>query len=320
MEKYYKIDIFISYDYKDNLFAILEDTKDYDMIHFFWRKLLLQLDSEEFKTSCREKSYSYEEYLEKISKKISTGIYDHLFLEDESILQYQNIFTKYCKSYYTCSKKLQRIYEKISSYPNPWGTIHDTYDDELYTGGDKTRFDKRKNPLVVGWVGNSNWNIKYKDFKGFHTILNPVLDSLIEEEYEIKKYFADKNERFRTNEEMPAYYQELDVCVITSTEEGTPRPILEAMASGTPIITTNVGIVEEVFGPKQMKFVIGTRTEDNTEEIRKKLKEKLIELYENRSLLKELSKENYEYTKKNGIESLKEEYHNYFQDFLKEEK
>ena len=294
LEKYYKIDIFISYDYKDNLFAILEDTKDYDMIHFFWRKLLLQLDSEEFKTSCREKSYSYEEYLEKISKKISTGIYDHLFLEDESILQYQNIFTKYCKSYYTCSKKLQRIYEKISSYPNPWGTIHDTYDDELYTGGDKTRFDKRKNPLVVG--------------------------SLIEEEYEIKKYFADKNERFRTNEEMPAYYQELDVCVITSTEEGTPRPILEAMASGTPIITTNVGIVEEVFGPKQMKFVIGTRTEDNTEEIRKKLKEKLIELYENRSLLKELSKENYEYTKKNGIESLKEEYHNYFQDFLKEEK
>lgn len=317
MEKHYKIDIFVSHNYDDNLFKILEDVKEYDMIHFFWRKLLLQLDSKEFHKDLEDNGYNLDEYIAFLKNKISTGIYDHLFIDEENLKVFSNIFNKYCKRYYTCSKKLEEIYKKIDEYPNPWGTIHDTYDDQLYDGGDKSRFDKRDNScLIIGWIGNSNWNLKYKDFKGFHTILNPVIDSLIDEGYKIKKHYADRNIKFRTNEEMPAYYQEIDVCIITSTEEGTPRPVLEAMASGVPIISTNVGIVDEVFGPKQKKYIIGTRSIDNDEEIKENLKNAIIEIYQNREIIKELSKENYEYSKVNGINVLSDMYKKYFDEFL----
>ena len=319
LEKYYKIDIFVSHNYEDNLFRILEDVKDYDMIHFFWRKLLLQLDSDEFQKELEKNHYDYEEYIDSIKGKISTGIYDHLFTDDENRKVFQNIFTKYCKRYYTCSKKIEEIYKKIEEYPAPWGTIHDTYDNVLYDGGDRTRFDKKdEEALTIGWVGNSNWNLKYKDFKGFHTILNPVIDSLVEEGYKIKKHYADRIIKFRTNEEMPSYYQEIDLCIITSTEEGTPRPVIEAMASGVPILSTDVGIVSEVFGPKQKKYILGERTIENDDTIKENLKNKIIEIYNNREILKELSKENYEYSASNGIDALKETYKKYFDEFLSE--
>ena len=81
--------------------------------------------------------------------------------------------------------------------------------------------------------------------------------------------------------------------VCASVHEGTPRPVLESMYSGIPIISTDVGIVQEAFGNKQKSFIIGDRENGkNDENIRIVLKEKIIELYNNRELFKELSKEN----------------------------
>ncbi|WZB73295.1 glycosyltransferase family 4 protein [Achromobacter xylosoxidans] len=42
---------------------------------------------------------------------------------------------------------------------------------------------------------------------------------------------------------MPAYYNSLDLYVCPSAIEGTPNPVLEAMACGVPVISTDVGIV-----------------------------------------------------------------------------
>lgn len=317
LSEYYNIDVFVSADYNNDLFSILEDVKKYDMIHFFWRKLLIQFDNEEFKNKLKENNYNYDEYINVVNK-ISTGIYDHLFIDELDI--YRPIFTKYSKMYYTCSKKLEDIYNNLENYPKPWGTIHDTYDNKLYDGGNKERFYKKDNnkPLVIGWIGNSNWNIKYKDFKGFHTIIKPVLDELINEGYLIEKNFADKNIIFRTNEEMPAYYQELDICLIASICEGTPRPIIEAMASGVPIITTDVGIANEVFGSKQKEYIIGDRNILDDEIIKANLKEKIIKLYNNRNLLTELSDENYSLAYKNDIDHTYLLYKQYFDEFLKD--
>lgn len=41
--------------------------------------------------------------------------------------------------------------------------------------------------------------------------------------------------------EIGSLYQALDLCVVTSRQEGGPKAILEAMASGVPIVTTRVG-------------------------------------------------------------------------------
>lgn len=51
---------------------------------------------------------------------------------------------------------------------------------------------------------------------------------------------------------MPAFYQSLDAFLMTSITEGFPNVLVEAMASGLPCITTDVGdakyIVEDMVG------------------------------------------------------------------------
>ena len=69
--------------------------------------------------------------------------------------------------------------------------------------------------------------------------------------------------------------------------------MLESMCCGVPIITTDVGIVYEVLGNKQKEFIIKDRSVEA-------LKEKIIFLYNNRSVLKKLSDENIKEGKKNS--------------------
>jgi hypothetical protein len=83
---------------------------------------------------------------------------------------------------------------------------------------------------------------------------------------------------------MPDYYNKIDVLLCASTIEGTPNPVLEAMACGVPVISTDVGIVPEVFGPKQREFIVQRDVSSMAGAIRK--------LCLNRGLLIELSEEN----------------------------
>lgn len=50
----------------------------------------------------------------------------------------------------------------------------------------------------------------------------------------------------RPKAEMPAWYREIAVYVCASDKEGTPNPVLEAMASGRPVLTTRVGITDKL--------------------------------------------------------------------------
>jgi glycosyltransferase involved in cell wall biosynthesis len=40
---------------------------------------------------------------------------------------------------------------------------------------------------------------------------------------------------------VPQAYEAIDVCLVTSRDEGGPRAVLEAMATGVPLVTTRVG-------------------------------------------------------------------------------
>ena len=178
------------------------------------------------------------------------------------------------------------------------------------------RFKDHKRSLVVGWVGNSAIKFDGVDLKGFHSIIKPIVSELINDGYDIKEFYADRNEKWRTSDEMPEYYSNIDICICTSIMEGTPLPLLEAMSCGVPVITTDVGVVPEALGPKEFEYILGDREYGaNDEEIKNKLKEKIIYLYNNREKLEELSKENQESIIKYDGGKIIEEYRQYFLKF-----
>lgn len=90
---------------------------------------------------------------------------------------------------------------------------------------------------------------------------------------------------FIPHERMPDYYSKIDVLVCTSKIEGTPNPVLEAMACGVPVVSTDVGVVPQVFGELQKSFILEERS------IRA-LADAIVRLISEPSLLTELSREN----------------------------
>lgn len=294
------VDIFAiqSEPYNNNLFTLLEDVKSYDYIHFLWRKSLLEFNSDSFKKELKDNNINYYDYVDYFSKRISTAVYDHMFLSDEEIKLYADVFNKFSRKYYTSSDKLYNIYNNIPEYIKPETSLIDTFDINVFYPMflERFHFDNISNrPLVIGWVGNSAWNSKDGsniDYKGLHHILEPVLDELINEGYNIKRLYADKQIKAIPNNEMPNYYKNIDIYISCSYQEGTPRPALEALACGVPIISTDVGIVPEILGNLQKDFIIGDRTTTPDSVIRNNLKNAIIKLYNNRDLLKKLSNEN----------------------------
>ena len=322
----YKYDIRIVYFNRrtesDNLYELIEANKDCDLIHFLNRRILLLIENPTFKEKVEKNGENFDSYISKLRCKTTTAIYDYMDIDAKGIEEHAPIFNKYTKKYYTATKKLFKIYNSIKQYKRPSAIIHDICDENMYIPININRFDDNvinNREIVIGWVGNSVPNDEQGvDLKGFRTILKPVVDELIEEGYKVKPHYADRNVNWKLASEMPQYYSEIDVCVCASVHEGTPRPVIESMSCGVPIVSTNVGIVPESFGSKQKNFNIGDRNNGkNDEKIRQKLKEKLIYLYNNRSIFKELSRENLKSIKKfDGGKTIRD-FENFFDNCLK---
>ena len=323
----YQIDIYYakSEEFQKDLFKILEKLDEYDLIHFFWRAILLDFEKDELKKQVIEKYGDYELYVNKKVKKISTGVYDHLYEDD---IEFIRLFTKYCNNYVVSSQKLFDIYSNFDGIKKPTAILGDSFEKEKFYPQNMTRFNKKnimENKLLVGWVGNSAWNEKQKDengntidFKGFHTILKPVIKELNNEGYNIELYCADKAVKQISNDDMCEYYSHIHIYTCVSYKEGTPKPLLEAMGCAIPVITTDVGVAREVLGEKEKKYIIGEREiGKNDEYIRSKIKESLKYLYNNREELSKLSEENYNMSKKCEIDSMKKKYGEYYQKCMK---
>ena len=55
--------------------------------------------------------------------------------------------------------------------------------------------------------------------------------------------------------DVSALYQQATICVLTSDHEGTPNVLLEAMATGLPVVATNVGGVPDIVAHGQTGFL-----------------------------------------------------------------
>jgi len=214
-----------------------------------------------------------------------SAVYDHLYTNQDSINRYRNLYNTYIDSYFVSSQKLKEVYDGFSDLKKPKMVIHDGVDTEKFTwieGG-----IKNNDSLVVGWVGNSKWQTDADgiDHKGFQTIIKPVVDELVKDGYSIELRYADLVDNRIPFNQMPEFYRGLDVYICASDIEGTPNTVLEAMASGLAVISTDVGVVPEVFGDFQSEFIVKERSKGA-------FKRLILDLYGNPEMRKALSEEN----------------------------
>lgn len=278
----------------DNIMSIFLLAEDCALIHFLWRSWIPSLGTDYTEAYAKKLGLSYQEFRQRYidNKIITTSVYDHLYLDDEFNIT-EKLFSSLdtvVRGYTVSSNKLFDIYtndSRIVHKPNM--TITDGVDLKLFRPYKLERFnDRTKNQkLIIGWAGNSMWAADKEDFKGYHSIIKPVIEELISEGYKLELNIADRNIKMIAHDDMPKYYSNIDLYICASKIEGTPNPILECMACGIPFISTDVGIVREVSGPMQSRYILEKRSK---EELKKKLKE----ILDGSNILQKLSKENLE--------------------------
>lgn len=276
-----------------------------DVVHFFCRGIPLSVYNPSLKADIERYGDSYENFYKKYlkGKVLTTCVYDHLFIEqDFDFTQY--LFSK-IDTYYVSSNILYDIYNQLDITFKPTTVITDGVNLDLFYPKNIERFDNNERTLNIGWVGNSEWN-KGEDHKGINTIIKPVVEKLKNDGYNINLLSSDKVDKHIPIEEMVNYYEKIDIYVCASINEGTPNPVLESMACGIPVISTNVGIVKDALGTVQQQFILKERSCECLEEALKKM-------IDNPEILKECSCENLQ-----SIEAWQWKYKaQEFEDFIK---
>ena len=303
----YDIDIIPGRIFEGNMLKLFLFCEDYDLIHFLWRGYLSLIDRDEMKQYSENRLFiDFEDFKKTyiFNKKITFTICDHLYLDGEDEWRTNEIF-KFSKKYFVTSNKLFDIYSKFENKPEM--IINDGVNLENYNPKNLERFDNIEK-ITIGWVGNS----KFRDFdgdcdmKGLEGVIKPAVSELKNEGYNVELKVADSTIKVMTQEEMPDFYNSIDLYICASKSEGTPLTILESMAMGIPIISTDVGIVSEVFGKKQKEFILKERSKDC-------LKERIKYLINNKTKLKELSEENMVQVQNNDWKKICLKYEEFFE-------
>lgn len=303
----YDIDILPGSFFDGNMVKLFLFSSKYDLIHFMWRGYLSLLNNANMDRYITSMGFEKKEFYNKfINNKIVTAtVCDHLYLNEDEYWRTEEIL-KYVKSYFVTSKKLDEIYVNVNK-EKKYGIINDFIDLNLFKSVIR-KTPNNKDKFIIGWVGNSNFigPNGEKDLKGVNNILKPAIKQLIDEGYNVELKLADSAEKVISNNDMPSFYKNIDIYVCTSSSEGTPMPVLEAMASGVPVISTDVGIVQEAFGKEQKMFILPERTIVA-------LKEKIKSIITAPQIYEVLSKENLESVKKFSIESVSKKYVDFFE-------
>jgi hypothetical protein len=127
--------------------------------------------------------------------------------------------------------------EIVGLTPKPVIVVEDGIDCEMF------RSSVPPSIFTAGWTGNSKGVESANgplDLKGLRIIKEAC------QVVDVPLALADAADAHRVHAEMPEWFKSISVYVCASECEGTPNPILEAMASGRPIVTTNVGLVSKL--------------------------------------------------------------------------
>ena len=127
------------------------------------------------------------------------------------------------------------------------------------TGYEPKKFYPRPLPpfegkLKVCWAGDPETS-HHGDVKGFYQHILPAIQSL-----DFVELITTTKANPIKHSKMGDFYSRGHLYLCMSANEGTPMPLLEAMACGRPVISTNAGIAPEVVN-KQCGWLIPRTTE-----------------------------------------------------------
>lgn len=138
-------------------------------------------------------------------------------------------------NYIACPSK--ELFTELSKYANNVVYIPNGVENGFFKKEVNSR--RASESVKFGWVGNS------KDpLKNFHEI-----KKLQDQGLNVK--IAENLNLFK----LRAFYQTIDVLLITSQSESQPLPFLEALSSGCSVVSRSVGIVPEFKGFNNVKIV-----------------------------------------------------------------
>ena len=245
------IDILYTEDYLNEArFVKALSLRRYDVVHFFWRKYLKEVIA--YLSSAGK---NRERVL--LQPAVSFSIADGLFAGPEDLFDFSATF-HFADGYCTVSKRLYDLYTTQILLPRPLSTLYDRTDliVELTERPRRSRAE-RSETLRVLWAGNSQWGrwLGLDDAKGVQIIASAV-DQASKAGCAIQYTQLDAAKQAVSQQEVGEAMLAADVYLCASDQEGTPLTILEAMAAGCAVITTDVGVASQMFPPPQHDLIV----------------------------------------------------------------
>ena len=229
--------------YLNLIFFLVKSQKKYDVIHihgawsaFFFGNLIKKICS---------------------AKKLIGSIHDGIRCSIFWVKIYKYIFRKYTFIYCTGNKDAKFL-TKIVSIPVYWRS---SGVDELFYSVDKNvikdidiisvgSFVARKNHLLILKIAKELPQFTFS-FVGEGPLFSQIKNTVIEENISNVSFYGNLG-----YSEVAKTLERSKIFLMTSFSEGTPTALLESMASGCTVITSNSNDFSQVFIDKESGFVI----------------------------------------------------------------
>jgi len=156
----------------------------------------------------------------------------------------------------------------------------------LYEGGSDVRKNIGRIIEAYGRLVPEITNIPSLVIVGsFHKYLVPLVTDIEEKIIEISSNYNVDRKLFKTvgfveQEDLPALFQSAEIFIYPSLYEGFGMPVLEAMTSSTPVVTSNTTSIPEVISQEAGYLV---NNPEDIDEIKTQLKKALTDSEENQS-------------------------------------
>jgi glycosyltransferase involved in cell wall biosynthesis len=265
----YKIKFDIDY-IKKTKNKLRKNHKQYDLIFILGWQLIAHFENGQIKEDLG--------FLDK--RKVITGIHSHHSWDNKKtvpnkdveppkvLIEYLNSF----KAVNCVSLKLYKLFNRQGL--NNLHLTENGVDIEIFTQRKTFNFGKQLN---IGFSGNSqnhDWRKGVSEFIMPSTIKTNV--NFVE---------ANKTDQLLIpQEKMPEFYKRIDLYICASSSEGFSLSVLEACASGIPVISTKVGGCEDLIIDGYNGFLVEREIES--------IVEKINYFKENRNLIIEMGNNN----------------------------